>query len=335
MSAVDTVAFREMLEGPNAFYDAPDYVEKTKKELTQKELVPVAYTWNTGNDKAERVAIVAGLIFGAAAVVVGYRLLPTRNRPILAHAILMIGFGASLSLYFSVGKAAHQARAKLDVDSEWKYKRITVEVDGNKVDAMIMGRASTLGNRRWVVSPVLTIIDRSDLKEFLNEIQGNAIVFQPSLNPMIATKIQQVILKFLEDQERGLGAKEVIAFHHWVPHETLNPKIKYVFVQRYTLNVPEFWKKFLNYPGIHSKELSKKLQASEIMIHPADVEKTEEIHDSSKLRDGVFRAKNSLAKALLDDKECPKDNKVFIGVPKDQEIEPKFLAQTVERLLKA
>ena len=65
-----------------------------------------------------------------------------------------------------------------------------------------------------------------------------------------------------------------------------------------------------------SVESSKKINAPEIIIQTARVNKYEELTDSSKIiNDGVIPANASLAKTLLDDPTCPKDNKIFIGIP--------------------
>ncbi|MBA3603759.1 MAG: hypothetical protein H0W50_09000 [Parachlamydiaceae bacterium] len=46
-----------------------------------------------------------------------------------------------------------------------------------------------------------------------------------------------------------------------------------------------------------------------------DSKLSEEIFDSSKIiNDGVIFANASLAKVLLDDPTCPKENKVFLGI---------------------
>lgn len=54
--------------------------------------------------------------------------------------------------------------------------------------------------------------------------------------------------------------------------------------------------------------------------------------------DEVIMADVALATKLLDDDECPKHNKAFIGVPEDHHgplTNIPFLAQKIERFLKA
>jgi hypothetical protein len=86
-----------------------------------------------------------------------------------------------------------------------------------------------------------------------------------------------------------------------------------------------------------SVESSKKLQAPEIILQTAAVANYEELVDSSKIiDDGIIPAQASLAKTLLDDPECPKNNKVFIGIPEmhgEALRNPTFLVQKIEALL--
>ena len=54
-----------------------------------------------------------------------------------------------------MGKAANYAenlRAQANLNGVWKYKRLTIEVDGYQIDATIMGKPNTLGNgRTWTL----------------------------------------------------------------------------------------------------------------------------------------------------------------------------------------
>ena len=47
---------------------------------------------------------------------------------------------------------AQQLRSHVDPESTWQYKRFSILVDGNVVDAAIIGKASTFGNGRWVLA---------------------------------------------------------------------------------------------------------------------------------------------------------------------------------------
>ena len=88
-----------------------------------------------------------------------------------------------------------------------------------------------------------------------------------------------------------------------------------------------------------SVESSKKLKASEIILQTANVNEAEVLVDSAKIiDDGVILASASLAKVLLDDDSCPKENKVFIGIPErhnsglyDEKIH--VIGENIERML--
>ena len=86
-----------------------------------------------------------------------------------------------------------------------------------------------------------------------------------------------------------------------------------------------------------SVESSKQLKAPEIIMQTANVKWYEELNDSSKIIDDkVISANASLAKALLDDKQCPMKNKVFIGMHESHNRgleDPSFLAEKIEALI--
>ncbi|KKK67695.1 hypothetical protein LCGC14_2951510, partial [marine sediment metagenome] len=52
--------------------------------------------------------------------------------------------------------------------------------------------------------------------------------------------------------------------------------------------------------------------------------------------DGIIHVDGSLAKELLEDPNCPKNNKLFIGMPEmhtDCLADPSFLAQKIDEFL--
>jgi hypothetical protein len=162
----------------------------------------------------------------------------------------------------------------------------------------------------------------------------------------------------LEDQNNGIGAKEIIGYGHSIgsgvqsdalkTHE-LKKDIKYVFVKSRTFSDLStvastlaskplgFLVKMLGW-NMDCVESSKNLQAPEIIMQTANVKKYEELKDSSKIiNDGIITANASLAKALLEDNQYPRKNKVFIGMRETHNAglkDPSFLAQKIEALLK-
>lgn len=355
-------SFKDILNGDPAFYNQPSYLNDTRLDFTQNKLLPVNYTWNTEN-KTFRVA---KQIFSIIIFPIGiYKLL---------HALVgTVVLPASIPFFTGLPKNyANNSREYISLSNDWKYKRITIEVDGYKIDAMIMGKASTLNNGRWLLASNGNgefyedkLSEGHDFKQILSKINSNAIVFNyPGVgassglpNRQAMAKSYRAMLNFLEDQKNGVGAKEIIGYGHSIgggiqgdalkTHE-LKKDVKYVFVKSRTFSDLSttvsilickplgFLVKILGW-NIDSVESSKKLQAPEIIMQTAKVWKYEEIKDSSKIiGDGIILANASLAKALLEDNKCPKQNKVFIGMEEKHNDELKdtsFLVRKIEALL--
>ena len=263
-------------------------------------------------------------------------------------------------------KLAQENRVKIPLEGEWKYKRLTIEVNGNKIDAVIVGKPSTLNNGRWILAahPIGEVYEErlspnTDFMRLASELKSNAIIFNyPSrgtstgwLTREGAEKAHQAMLKFLEDQHKGIGAKEVIDYSYdsggWIQESSLKAHdfkrdVKYVVVrnsvwaQLDSLSVGKFVSAFVGFDCIYFSS-SKTLQVPEIILHPAQVDAPEELKESSKLAVASKMKIPVFAKSLLDDEKCPKTNKIFIGVPQSYKGEiqdPKFLAEKIISLLK-
>jgi Chlamydia CHLPS protein (DUF818) len=356
-----TTSFQNILDGPNAFYKQIDYVAATKRDLSQKKPLSVSYTWNTEH----KVIRIVKQIFSVIIFPVGiYKLLHA-----LAGKVALLP-ASSPSLIKIPKNHADESRSSISLEGDWKYKRITVEVDGYKIDAMIVGQAATLNNGRWVLASNGNGEFYEDklsgnLQHILGAVYANAIVFNypgvgassglPGREAM--TKAFRALLTFLEDKKNGIGAEEIIAYGHSIgggvqgdalkAHE-LKKDVKYVFVKSRTFSNLSteaslgfakpfgFLVKILGW-NMDSVESSKKLKAPEIILQTANVVGYEELKDSSKIiDDGVIPAKASLAKALLEDDKCPKENKIFIGMQEGHNsgvYDPSFLAGKINALL--
>ena len=86
---------------------------------------------------------VAKIIFATIVFPVGiYHLLHILAGKIIVQAsILGAPFANNIRKGIQINRHTH-----------WKYKRITIEVDGTKIDAMITGKKETLANGRWVLA---------------------------------------------------------------------------------------------------------------------------------------------------------------------------------------
>ncbi|MEI8366334.1 MAG: CPn0927/CPn0928 family alpha/beta hydrolase fold protein [Parachlamydiaceae bacterium] len=209
---VEPPSFKATLGGDHAFYN--DRYNACELQ-SNKVQVPVAYTYTTGH-KAIRIAKqLFSMLFFPLGI---YKLI---------HSLA--GQIAILPACNYLKKDVDALRSRVSFNGEWKYKRITVAVDGYKIDAVIVGKAATLNNGRWVLASngngelyETTLVYHSDFKEILSSIKGNGIVFNypgvgassgpPSRQAM--AKAYRAILTFLEDQKNGIGAKEIIGYGH-------------------------------------------------------------------------------------------------------------------------
>jgi hypothetical protein len=357
--------FRETLAGENAFYNQPDYLESTQRDLNSNNSLPTTYSWNIEHKIIRIVKQILSIIIFPIAI---YNLLH-----ILAGKVALLP-ASSPSLMEYSDNYANDSRSSISLDSEWKYKRVTVQVDGYQVDAMIVGKAATLNNGRWMLASNGNgefyedkLSYSQDFKQILTEIQGNAIVFNyPGVgsssglpNRQAMAKAYRAMLSFLEDRENGIGAREIIGYGHSIgggvqgdalKAHVLKKDVKYVFVKSRTfsdLNTTAsiltcrplgFLVKLLGW-NMDLVASSRKLQAPEIIMQTAEVQGYEELHESSKIiGDGVIPANASLARALLNDANCHKKSKLFIGMSEshnDELKDPLFLAKKIETLLRA
>lgn len=214
-------SFREALHRDKAFYNHPDYLKKTREDLTLQVRLPVSYTWNTEN-KLIRIAkeILSIIIFPIGI----YQLF----HGLAGIALLPASHPTSKMMKLPPNYANH-CRSLILIDSQWKYRRLTIAVDGYEIDALMMGKPETLGNGRWVLASngngtFYEEASRSyEFKHILSELKGNAIFFNyPAVgassgrypNRKGMEKAYRAILKLLEDKKMGIGAKEIIGFGH-------------------------------------------------------------------------------------------------------------------------
>lgn len=357
-------SFKNMLSGDMAFYNQTDYLDSTRRDFVQPKPLLVNYRWNS-ESSIRRIAkqVFSIIVFPVQT----YKLLHS-----FAGKVALLPSATPTLLGYSKNYANY-ARSNISLNNMWKYKRITVEVDGYKIDAMIVGKASTLNNGRWVLASNGNgefyedkLSCNNDFRRILSEIKSNGIVFNypgvgassglPSREAM--AKAYRAMLNLLEDQKNGIGAKEIIGYGHSIgggvqgdalKNHDLKKDVKYVFVKSrtfsdlsttastLTIKPLGFLVKILGW-NMNNVKSSKQLQAPEIIMQTAAVEKCEQLSDSLKIiDDGIISAKASLAKALLDDNNFINQNKVFIGMEEchnERLSNPLFLAQTIERLLK-
>ncbi|MBS4163281.1 Uncharacterized protein PRO82_000581 [Candidatus Protochlamydia amoebophila] len=354
----EPVAFQTRLTGSQAFYDHSDYITSTTEDFNFSHTLSTTYRWN-----AEHKII--RIIKGIFSLIV----FPFTIMHIIAGKIALLP-ASSPTLHEYPENFAHKARMAIDLQSSWKYKRLTIKVDDYKIDAMIMGQKETLDNGRWVLASngnaefYESKLNEGQFKKLLVQINSNAIFFNypgvgassnlPNKNAM--TKAYQALLNFLEDQEKGIAAKEIIGFGHSIgagvqaealKRHALKSGIKYVWVKSRTFSdlattaglitnkVLGLLVKVIGW-NIDCVESSKALQAPEIILQTASVANYQELTNSSKIiHDGIIPENATLAKVLLD-QGCSISKKRIIGVPEshNQELtELQYLANSINQML--
>lgn len=340
-----TTSLSQILKGENAFYKRADYEETTRKELaSSKALKHTAYRRDTEH-KVWRVvkAILSVVIFPLGL----WRIL---------HALagkLAILPSSSPQLLGYQADHAYQSRQCIHYKGAWKVKRISVVVDGYTIDACLMGTAKTLGNGRWVLASngngeyYEDRLKDHSFKQILAEVEGNALVFNyPGVgassgmpNRSAMAKAYRAMLRLLEDEKKGIGAKEIIGYGHsiggGVQGDALNSHrlakgIKYVFVKSRTFSsLAATAASLTNQPlglfvralgwNISSMRSSKRLKAPEIIMQTASVDSYSDIAHQPQLvkHDGIISKETSLAYRLLASKHRPLENKYFMGMPEE------------------
>ena len=360
---VQSPSIHDLLEGPQAFYHQQNYLEATAKDLSSSAPLPTTYTWNTKS----KVALIAEQVLSVIVFPIGiYHLIHS----LIGKVAILPSSSPSLMGYSP--DHADKCRRNILADDEWKYKRITVEVDGYKIDAMIVGKPSTFGNGRWMMAAngngefyEEKVAYADDIKEVLGKLGSNAVFFNyPGVgastglpNKQAMAKAYRAMFALLQDKKNGIGAREIITYSHSlgggvegtaIPDLEFNKDTKYVFVKSRTFSTLKAEASAIIGKAVgplvqlfgwnmDSAASSKKLKAPEIILQKANVKGYQELTDSSRvLGDGVITAGASLAKALLDDPQCPRTNKTFIGMKETHNAEfrdPSFIASTIEAAL--
>lgn len=339
-----------------------DYLEKTKKAFSSNEYLPVFYRYDTENKTSKIAKQIFSYLFFPIAI---YNLL---------HSLLgkfIIPTSSSSKTGYDE-KALTEERLKILDNREFNYKRLTLEVDGYKIDTLLMGKPDNLSNGRWILvsqgaedyyETSLSSSSSNDVKTIMGKLNSNAIFFNyPKTssgmpNRYVMAKAHITILNFLENK---VNATEIIDYSQSLDagiqsdalkdHE-LKKDIKYVFVKSRTFSnlsseSSHYYNRFIGFIikilgwNLDCQASSRKLNAPEIILQKADVERSREITKTDNIsNDGVIFPEASLAKALLDDPTYPKENKVFLGIEENyndplNETTTQKLTEEIEKGLK-
>lgn len=237
-----------ILSGSKAFYCQPDYVETTRLELAAKEPLPPTEIY----DFSSKTARMAKSVFSKILF------------PWWIYDRLHTVFGGLFFQPLASSAIAEQARPRIQLDSEWKYRRFSILVDGVPVDAMVVGRPSTFTNGRWTLIALgitriyeCLLIDHPEqvcpghapglvpLQQLLSKTQSNAILYNypgmgaslGHLNFSAMKKAHEAFLRFLEDRiharviiDKGHSFGGVVQAEAWGAHN-VKRGVSYVLVK--------------------------------------------------------------------------------------------------------
>jgi hypothetical protein len=323
-----------LLSGPNQlFYQDPAYVEKTAKDLASSTPLRNSITYDPQWDITIRVKKILSWIIFPIKIAQGLHSL-------VGRAVLP----ASLPGY---KKKLDQARKELLADQgEFRIKRLTICLrDGTPIDALIIGKPSTLENGRWTLfsngNGQFYETSLPFYKRIITPLNSNALVFNypgvgasggsPSLSGM--KEAYRSMLRYLEDPVMGMRAKEIIGFGHsigagvqgealvgWTP----KPGIKYAFIKNRTFYdisslVRQLMGRIMSVLvrifgwNIRSWASSQELKCPEVILQTALSETPVDLVKNPQLitYDGVIPAEPSLARELI--RSHVVQNKTFIG----------------------
>ncbi len=226
-------------------------------------------------------------------------------------------------------KGREQIYQRLQENSnQWVGKRVSILCNGSKIDAYILGKKDTISNGRWTLfsNGHGGLAEEAALWEWehAQKIQSNMIIYNyPGVgcsegprarNRMVAS--YEAIMCFLEDREKGIGAKEIIGWgtsmgggvqgHARKRHE-YKKDVRYAFVDNQTYRTvadavgsmkSEHFGKLVKPLGWQlSSKSSEKLNHPQIVVQRAT-----KLHPEAKediLHDGLFTPEGSLAGHLL------------------------------------
>jgi hypothetical protein len=278
----------------------------------------------------------------------------------------------SSSYFFNEYDEKHilEERSKIPADQNWIYKRFAVKCDEIVIDAVMAVKPQTLFNERWMLvsngnnefyeKKILT----GFIQEFAAKINANIIFYN---YPGVANSIgvpsrsclnrsYRAMLKFLEDDVNGVGAKQIIGYGFsmgggvqadaLLDHD-LKKNIKYLFIKDRTFSslslVTKYFKNtflsilvnFMNWE-MDCLLSSKLLDTNEIIIQTTNLASCQEIFNSQSIcHDGIIASEASLAKTLFENRNKFKGKKVFIGVDGEHSTpyDTSLLIQKIESLL--
>lgn len=230
MSNVHTI--QNILNSNTPFWASEDYHASSKSEFGSAKLAPVVYEvetekrWVRIGKRVISVIIFPIGLYQLIHSLAGKLILPSSSSKYRFETLRMFNRGRDSKNQFKDWNVFRAALIPKAGDDNWKVKRITIRVDGQAIDAVIMGKAATLNNGRWMLysggngESYETTLATSKINPILSEINANAILFnypgvaasEGMANRTSMEKTYRAMLNFLEDKKNGVGAKEIVGY---------------------------------------------------------------------------------------------------------------------------
>ncbi|MBJ7449563.1 MAG: hypothetical protein JHC93_04310 [Parachlamydiales bacterium] len=245
----NNIPLKDILKGDRAFYKQADYLQKTQNDFASKSCLPASFEFRTETRTLRTLKKVFSVIIFPIGI---YKLIQVIAGKLIVQSSSPAMLDRSADLH-------NQIRNQINLESEFKYKRFTMDVDGYQIDATLVGRASTFDNGRWTLSTLgnADLCENSlagpEFRKMLSELNSNGIIFNyPDVgsstglpNRKSIAKAYTAMLNLIEDKNKGAAAKEVIGWGHSlggavqgdsIRSHKFKDDIKYVFVKRQTFD---------------------------------------------------------------------------------------------------
>lgn len=331
---------KDMLSGENAFYNQPNYAKNYIESLKSKKALPALYSWNTESKVKRYIKLFFSIIIFPIGI---YNLLHH-----IGGKIIFPGCSFLQRRHVNKWRDGFEASKHLPFiqKSSFKNLRFSVEVDGCKIDAEIRGTPETFKKKKWVLfsNGNNGCHEMSEMGRMIRGLDANILMFnypgfqasEGSLNRKTVAKTYRAMLKLLEDDVNGIGAKQIIGWGlsagaavqaEALKNHRLKEGIAYVFVKDRTFcdlsteasllvnRICGFLVWILGW-NMDTYASSKKLNAPEFILQTADVKKHQWLKNSKKIiGDGIILKDASLAKKVLDNDK--NKNQSVLGIMED------------------
>jgi hypothetical protein len=325
-----------IIESPDylGFYklSTDDYTNRLNYECDSGEALPeISYRYQT----EQKTQTIAEKIFSCLYAIVTY---PYRLLQWLAGKLIVPASWTYSQLILDM-----RNKRQPIPDALWKYKRISIDVGGMTIDAMLIVRDSTAENGKWILSSdgngsvyELHKTFLTDTKQLALCLNANALVFnypgvgasQGTPLPETIAKTYKAMLRFLEDKDAGIGAETIIGYGHSLggaaqalgldSHE-LDPDINYVFIKDRTFStlskaatdmLGSWAGKLAQFLGwdMDTAAGSKKLKAHEIIL-----QSTKHVYGGyTVINDGTITREASLLERFIKENTLSKENRSIV-----------------------